>query len=120
MGTKEHDDAISNAVAAIFGEPRPHVRTTREGRVITVTVENEDTESRPFTLAQMMQLPAILGTEHLNFRNESGHSSGSSWTGDYGHYNNLVIEATLPEEARSPEPADGKAGVDAGGDGHDG
>lgn len=86
-------------LAGVFGVKPWQVGVSRDGKNIVATIESADPEDAgkgvAFTFAQMMQLPAIFGTEHIDFGNESGSSHGSSWTGSYGHYNRLVITARL-------------------------
>lgn len=57
-----------------------------------ITIFRDGYDGVPFTFAQMMQLPAILGTEHLDFTAD-GHKHGTDQSGSYGHYAELVIVA---------------------------
>jgi hypothetical protein len=76
-----------NGLAELFGTS---VQVARLGPNVEYTVCRDD-DCGEFTFAQMMALPSIVVSEHIDFRTESGHSTGSSWTGEYGHYNNLII-----------------------------
>jgi hypothetical protein len=59
------------------------------------TIGEKGVEAK-FTFAQMHALPGILGTDQLDFSTESGGLYGSSWTGEYGGWSQLLIRATYP------------------------
>lgn len=81
------EQTACSGLAKLFGA---RVTGRRVGNTIEYTVERDGQDGQ-FTFAQMAALPAIVGSEHIDFRTESGHSMGSSWTGSYGHFNNLII-----------------------------
>ena len=48
---------------------------------------------RPLSRGQMMALPAILGTEHIDFGHDAGVEGRTAESGSWGHYAKLVITA---------------------------
>lgn len=87
---------VRERLAAVFGVGVDDVIVSDSGAVVEALIKSER-EEQSFTYAQMAQLPAILGTEHIDFATESGSYQGSSWTGSYGHWNNLIITARRSE-----------------------
>jgi len=91
---------IKEKLSALFEVNPSDVDVERVGPELRATVDlyslDHDSNAKPFTLKQMMALPAILGTEHIDF----GHDAGSrgSESGSWGHYDKLVITARIEED----------------------
>lgn len=101
-------EQMETELAGVFAVGPWDVTVRINGNEIGARIDGD--ESRPFTFAQMAQLPAIFGTEHINFGGAHGASHGSSWTGQYGEWEALIITATLvapplPEAPPAAPPA---------------
>lgn len=90
---------VKSELADLFGVNTSSVTVERTSSHIIATVDlyswNHDGNAKPFTLKQMMALPAILGTEHIDFGHEAGVEGRTAESGSWGHYDKLVITARI-------------------------